>query len=216
MAPGAVTLDLFGTLVDFSIERDEPPLVAELLDRAGIDADPGAVLSTWVDESLAVRGRTPFRTVRASLVRGAEATARRHGIDIEPAFWASALESLWATRPLREEAEDVLEALETSGTPFAVVTNADEPVLGALTQRTGLASQVPVIVSSHRARAYKPHPRVFRMALNRLGVPPEAAVHVGDDPGEDGAGARAAGMRAEIVDLEPGALADRVRAILSG
>jgi FMN phosphatase YigB (HAD superfamily) len=58
------------------------------------------------------------------------------------------------------------------------------------------------VVSSEQARAYKPHPRPFRMALHRLGLEPDEAVHVGDDPGEDRAGARAAGLEARLVGEE--------------
>lgn len=214
MSLAALTLDLFGTLVDFSIERDERPLVAELLGEADEDADPGRVLATWVRESLAERAKTPFRTVRASIREGARRTAEVHELAIDPAYWASALETLWATRSLREETEEVLESLDAAGLPWAIVTNVDEPVLRALARRTGLAQRAPAIVSSHRARAYKPHPRPFRMALERLDVAPGQAVHVGDHPAEDRAGARAAGMRAAIVDPEDGSLADAIEAVL--
>lgn len=42
----------------------------------------------------------------------------------------------------------------------------------------------------------KPHPRAFLDTLARMGVPPEAAVHIGDYPRTDIAGAQAVGMRA--------------------
>lgn len=207
--PEAVTLDLFGTLVEFSLE-DERPLVADLLEEADAEdeADPGEVLATWIHASLEERARTPFRTVRASIEHGARLTARRHELSIDPAYWASALETLWATRPLRDDTEGVLEALEAADVPRAIVSNVDEPVLQALVARTGLDARVDVIVSSHRARAYKPHPRPFRMAIDRLGVDPGRALHVGDDPGEDRAGARATGMRAVLVDPPDTTLAD--------
>lgn len=204
--PGAVTLDLYGTLADFSIERDERPLVADLLAEADLEADPGRALRVWVRESLAERARTPFRTVRVAIRRGAERAARRLGLDLDPDRWAGALETLWATRPLREDARPALDRLEAAGVPTALVTNVDEPVLAALAERTGVTGRVDAVVTSHRARAYKPHPRAFRMALDRLGVPPGRAVHVGDSPGEDRAGARAAGMRAVLVDESRGPL----------
>lgn len=196
----AVTLDLFGTLVDFSIPRDERPLVADLLEEKGSQADPDAVLETWVAESLEERGRTPFRTVRASIERGAQATAVCHGLDIDHSYWASALETLWATRPLRDGVPALVDELEARGIPWAVVTNLDDPVLTALVRRTGLSA--PAVVTSHRARAYKPHPRPFRMTTDRLGVEPRQVLHVGDSPGEDRAGARAAGMQVRIVDTD--------------
>ncbi len=42
----------------------------------------------------------------------------------------------------------------------------------------------------------KPHPDAFLTTLAKLGVPPQAAVHVGDFPRTDVAGAQSVGMRA--------------------
>ncbi|HZO62613.1 MAG TPA: HAD-IA family hydrolase, partial [Gaiellaceae bacterium] len=50
------------------------------------------------------------------------------------------------------------------------------------------------VVTSAEAGAAKPDPAPFRLALDRLGVEPGRAVHVGDEP-EDEQGSGAAGMR---------------------
>ena len=42
----------------------------------------------------------------------------------------------------------------------------------------------------------KPSDRVFQHSLDALGIPPEAAVHVGDDRAADVGGALKAGLRA--------------------
>jgi putative hydrolase of the HAD superfamily len=59
----------------------------------------------------------------------------------------------------------------------------------------------------------KPDPAIFRLALDRLGVPASAAVMVGDVPSIDIDGARAAGVRAVLIDpldLHPGIDVPRV------
>lgn len=198
--PRALTLDLFGTLVDFSVPRDEPPLVADLLDEIGAGSDPQAVLETWMRASLADRAKTPFRTVRSTLEHGARVAADRHGIAIEPERWASSLEALWASRPLHDDVEETLDLLDDAGVPRAIVTNLDRGVLARVLERTPLGGRVDAAICSEHARAYKPHPRPFRMALDELRVEPDAAIHVGDRPGEDRAGARATGMACVIVD----------------
>jgi putative hydrolase of the HAD superfamily len=48
---------------------------------------------------------------------------------------------------------------------------------------------------SDETRVRKPDPAIFHGALRALGVAPEEAIHVGDDPVLDVEGARAAGMR---------------------
>ena len=89
------------------------------------------------------------------------------------------------------------EALETLAAhlPLGVVTN------GGRLQREKLARAdlgelwVTVRVSAEEGVA-KPDPRLFALALDDLGLPPEEVLFVGDRREEDVAGARAAGLRA--------------------
>lgn len=46
----------------------------------------------------------------------------------------------------------------------------------------------------------KPDPKIFELALERVGVQPHRAVHVGDSPAMDAAPAEAAGMHALLLD----------------
>jgi len=68
--------------------------------------------------------------------------------------------------------------------------------------QVGPGPGVPVdaILDSTHVGVAKPDPAIFRMALDILGVPPERAVHIGDTPAADIAGARAAGVRPVLVD----------------
>lgn len=182
--------------MDFSIPRDEPPLVAMLLEEAGSGLDEGEVLDAWVGASLRERGKVPFRTVRESLVVGACLVGTRLGLGIDPVGWARALEELWVEAPLRGDALEALDKVEDAGLAWGVVTNLDAGVLARVLEASGLAKRVRVAVCSEEARAYKPHPRPFWMLVDRLGVDAGRCVHVGNAPGEDRAGARAAGFQA--------------------
>lgn len=214
--PQAVTLDLFGTLIDFSVQRDEPPLVTDLLDEAGIDREPERVLAVWLRASLDERGKLPFRTVHTALVCGARRMAAELELTIDPDRWAAALEDRWAASPLHDDVPAALDRLDVAGIPYALVTNLDRSVLDRVLGRTGLGQRVEAAVCSETARAYKPHPRVFRMALERLGARPDQAYHLGDSRTEDRAGAHAAGMGCRLVRGSYGRLADAVEEILAG
>jgi putative hydrolase of the HAD superfamily len=61
---------------------------------------------------------------------------------------------------------------------------------------------VDAIVDSRSHGWVKPHPTIFRRALDRLGVSPEEAAMVGDSLAEDVEGARALGLRAVLVDRD--------------
>ena len=66
--------------------------------------------------------------------------------------------------------------------------------LATVCQETGIGSYFNVIVDSAAVGACKPDPRIFRHALDALGVAPAHATFVGDSMPRDMAGARALAM----------------------
>ena len=77
--------------------------------------------------------------------------------------------------------------------------------LAAVCEELGLAPYLSVTLDSAVIGCSKPDPRLFREALVRLTVDVVEAVHVGDSPSRDMAGARAVGM-AHIWLVGPAAL----------
>lgn len=94
------------------------------------------------------------------------------------------------------EAPTVLEELRRRGVTVAVCSNWDWHLDRALAQ-CGLDTLVDVAVTSARAGARKPHPRIYRHTLERCGgVDPADALFVGDTWDADVEGPLAAGLRA--------------------
>ena len=93
------------------------------------------------------------------------------------------------------EVPEALSALSSAGLRLAVVSNWDHRLPGVL-EELGLARFFDAIVYSSAVGVEKPDGRIFAEALSRLGVPAEAALHVGDSRLEDVEGAEAVGMRA--------------------
>jgi putative hydrolase of the HAD superfamily len=104
--------------------------------------------------------------------------------------------SAWRAYP---EAASVLRSLKSRGYRIGIVSNFDSR-LEAILEELGLNRWADVTVYSSRAGAAKPNPAIFRHALRLLGVHPHESLHVGDNHDADYAGARAAGMRAAIVN----------------
>ena len=84
---------------------------------------------------------------------------------------------------------------------LAVVSNTHEPDLvpGHLAAM-GVADLVDTVVTSVEVGVRKPHPAIYRAALDRLGIGPGEALFVGDNPVADYEGPTAAGMRAYLID----------------
>ncbi len=94
-----------------------------------------------------------------------------------------------------EGAIEILAALAADGRRLALASNFDHR-LGGVLQGLGLDGFFEAAWTPARALAAKPDTGFFTTLLAHLRVGPEAALHVGDDPGQDAEAARAAGLHA--------------------
>jgi putative hydrolase of the HAD superfamily len=97
------------------------------------------------------------------------------------------------------DAAPALRELRDRGEKLVAVSNWDCS-LPAVLERCGLGELLDGVVSSAVAGARKPDPAIFEPALELAGCGPDEALHVGDTPEEDVEGARAAGIRALLID----------------
>jgi putative hydrolase of the HAD superfamily len=92
-----------------------------------------------------------------------------------------------------------LAGARATGVRVAVISNS-EGMLEKLFEQLGILDALDLVVDSGIVGVEKPDPRIFRFALDRFGVPPERALHLGDNFSTDVLGARAAGVRVALVD----------------
>ena len=108
--------------------------------------------------------------------------------------------------------DDVLPALERLRgiVPLGSVSNGVADL-----EAIGMAHYFQVSVAAHRIGRAKPDAAIFHAACRAIGVAPQEAVYVGDDPVLDVQGAQNAGLHAVWInrpELEPGRpLAEQVR-----
>lgn len=99
-----------------------------------------------------------------------------------------------------------LRALQETGVRLGVISNADGLVAQRLAEQEilqvgpGLGIEVECIIDSGLVGIEKPDPKIFHLALDAMGLAPDDAWYVGDTPGIDITGARAAGMRGLLMD----------------
>lgn len=105
--------------------------------------------------------------------------------------------NLW--RVVRDGTHEALERLKSAGLKLGVVSNADGRVV-ADAKRFGLAKYFDVIIDSQVVGVEKPNPKIFRLALDALNVPPEEALYTGDIYAIDMIGARSAGIAGKLID----------------
>jgi putative hydrolase of the HAD superfamily len=192
----AVFLDALGTLVEL-----EPPWVL-LRERVPDEIGDGQLVA-------AVRAEMDYYKAHAHEGRDAESLA-----DLRERCARVLSDELGAQVTVEElvdavrmraypDAEPALAALRDAGVARVVVSNWDCS-LGSVLERCGLAGLLDGAVSSAEAGARKPDPEIFAPALEIAGCERGEALHVGDTPEEDVAGARAAGIRALLIDRRGG------------
>jgi putative hydrolase of the HAD superfamily len=208
MTVEAVTIDAHGTLVTL---RDPVSLLQRALAARGVERNLDGVerafraeVAYYVPRSHEGRDDATLALLRRDCARVFLEAA---GADLAPEEFAPAFLEALVFEPIAGAAA-ACEALAKAGLRLAIVSNWDIGLHDQLAL-LGLTASIDTVVTSAEAGAPKPDPAVFRLALERLAVAPERAVHVGDSAADE-EGARAAGLQ-----FEPAPLADATRRILA-
>jgi putative hydrolase of the HAD superfamily len=224
----AVLFDMDETLVDWSgfvtpweeLERPRIAGVAAYLARevhAALDGDG----ERYASEYRRLRRdawTTSKRTLRAphlgrALVDAAIALgAPDDRVVLDACLDAYAWEPMPGTRVF-PDVPPIMERFRAQGLRLGLVTNSDMPIrLREIELRAlGLLDFFPDCrVTAADAGYLKPHPHIFRYALEKLGVDPHEAVFVGDNLVADIGGAQAAGMFAVLRARTAGELPEPV------
>lgn len=197
----AAALRAQGVTADAAVLRAAEAPAKHALDRPPGDGTATDEERSWVYFDLLLRhaGIPPSRATDAALGE-LRAWHDEHG--------------LWEEVP--EGVGPALRRLRGAGLRLAVVSNSNGTVRPLL-ERLGFLDLFEEVLDSAVEGVEKPDPRIFQLALERLGASPEEALFVGDIYHVDVVGGRAAGIRVVMVD-EAGLYADadcpRVRSLV--
>jgi len=186
-----VTFDFYTALVDY--ESSLLPAVRQVCEPS---ADPVQLLRAWRAKQLEgallsnslQRGRVPFRelTRRALIYTFAKAGHSLSKTCVDD------LVSAWDGLSPWPEANSTLADLRARGYVLGVLSNGDETML-----RAGMRCfdvMFDHVLASDHAGVYKPHPAIYALPLEKLGVAREQVLHVAGSA-NDVAGAKLAGLQ---------------------
>jgi putative hydrolase of the HAD superfamily len=195
----AILLDSFGTLV--AMEPPVPRLRAELAAR-GVEVSEElaaaafrAEIAYYVEHHLDGRDRESLDDLRDRCARVMAEVLGDPPVDVRGAMLAAI-----RFRPF-SDARPALQGLRARGLRAVVASNWDCS-LDEVLRQAGLRDLLDGVVASAQVGAAKPDRRLFEAALELADCDPADAVHVGDSPDKDVAGAEAAGMRAVLIDRD--------------
>ncbi len=78
---------------------------------------------------------------------------------------------LYLTLETFPEVPDVLRQLKRAGLQTAILSNGSPKMLSAAVRGANLEGLLDAVLSVEEAGVYKPHPRVYQLAVDRLAVP---------------------------------------------
>lgn len=187
MKPLALVFDAYGTLYDVHS-------VVALCDRFW-PGKGGAVSQLWRTKQLEytwqrslMRRYAPFSRITEDGLRYACAAL---ALELSDAQVAALMQQYLKLSPYPE----ALPALATlRGRKLAILSNGSPDMLDPLVAASGLDQVLDAVLSVAEVEVFKPDPRVYQIAVDRLGVPKEAIGFVSSNCW-DACGAKSFGFR---------------------
>jgi 2-haloacid dehalogenase len=203
--PRWVLFDLNGTLLDIAGVAEPLGGDCELAEAAFQEA----LLHTMADTLSGAPYRPLPEYLRATLERRLRAAGRdAGGLD-------AAMERAATMDPF-PEAEEALRALRDGGLQTGTLTNSETEAAESALEHAGLRELMDVVIGTDAVGVFKPHPRVYEAAAERLGVNAAevwlVAAHSWDVSGAMRAGLQAAWVSRKERWLLPTALDPQIRA----
>ena len=208
-------MDCWGTLLldgpgsDDRYQRQRLHGIQTILARTGVTVSQGDLDRAYIESG---RWLARIWQYRRDVPVSEHVTAVLDALDPEladclPSGIVAELRDAYASPALRVPpaadagAGAALEELRARGLVLGLVSNTMRTpgaVLRQIFDRVGLLAPFRVLTFSDECGIRKPDPEIFFLTLRQLGVAPEEAVHVGDDPVLDVEGARDARMHGVI------------------
>jgi 2-haloacid dehalogenase len=184
----ACVFDAYGTLFDFAAAaKGCGDVLGDRIDK---------LTALWRDKQLqytwlrALQGRhVDFWQVTGDALEFALET-----LDIERPGLRERLVNLYLRLDGFPEVPDVLARLKGAGLRTAILSNGSPKMLAAVVEAAGLESLLDAVLSVEEVGVYKPHPKVYQLAVDRLGAP-AAAIAFQSSNAWDAYAASAFGMR---------------------
>ena len=196
--PRFITFDAFGTLFRTDGVAD-PTVMGAIIERHDLGLGRKELAQLWWDRSYQIAFED-FVTVREATRMALASLLHELGVEDDAKGYSDRLLEAWKETDPYPEALGTLRSLAEFD--LGIVSNIDDDVLEALLRRSGFADRFRVVVTSEATRIYKPEPGIFQEALRRAERPAEQAIHLGDSPVEDVAGAKRSGMMAGWINRE--------------
>jgi len=196
----AITFDCYGTLIDW--ESGILRVLRPLLSEHGKAVSHEEILELYAELEPAIQASKyqPYRLVLEEVVRG---VGQHYGFSVsldEARSLAASLKN-WMPFP------DTVAALRALKSQYrlGIISNTDDSLFAQTAQHLQVAFDW--VITAEQARAYKPAPAIFELALKKIGLPAKKILHAGQSVYHDVIPAQQLGMSTVLVTRRgPGAV----------
>ncbi|MDK2783211.1 MAG: putative hydrolase of the superfamily [Thermococcaceae archaeon] len=201
----AVFFDFVGTLLSKEYEdTTHQNIIREVLREVKAEnVDPKEVWKEYealTSERFKEFAGKPYKPIKLLEEEVMQELAEKYGFELSPRFWEIHLKMHQQYGRLYDEAVETLKTLKERGYHVGLITDSDSEYLKAHLEALGILELFDSITTSEEAGFYKPHPRIFELALEKANVKGEEAIYVGDNPLKDCVGARQVDMVSVLLD----------------
>jgi putative hydrolase of the HAD superfamily len=192
-----IFFDLDHTLWDF--EKNSALTFERIFRDHRIDLDLGTFLAEYVPANLAFwklyrDGKIEKEDLRFRRLRTVfDAVSYPVKDEVIHSLASAYIDHLSSHDHLMPNTREILEYLKPRYR-MHIITNGFEEIQAKKLRNSGIAAYFDQVINSEMAGVKKPHPMIFRLALERTRVLPRQAIMVGDNLEADILGARALGM----------------------
>lgn len=160
----ACVFDAYGTLFDFAAAA------AQCRDVLGEKTGPLTAL--WRDKQLQYTWLRALQNHHANFwqVTGDALDYALETLGITDASLRKRLMDLYLTLDVFPEVPDVLKRLKAAGLKTAILSNGSPDMLKAAAEGAKISGHLDALLSVEEVGIYKPHRKVYQLAVDRLGI----------------------------------------------
>jgi len=191
----AVIFDLFGTLVPYLSGQEYENMLEEM--TASLSISRSAFQKAW-DGTFAERARGVFSTIESNILDICEAPRIKPDRAQIEAATRRRIEFIRRALAPREDAVETLCRLKSSGRKIELISDCSCEV-PLLWKGTPFSELIDEAIFSCEVLLTKPHPQIYLLTCDRLGISPENGLYVGDGGSCELSGAAEVGMSPVLI-----------------
>ncbi len=198
----AIFFDIYGTLIDIKTDEYDPLLYntfSQFLSYMGVYIGHEELKDFWFGKIAELLKRNPEEYPEVDVLEVFRELLYAHGIKRPGKMTIEFIARLFRSLSRKSfgtsaHAHTILESI-SGDYSLGIISDAQRPFTLPELRMLNLDRFFDTVVLSSDIGVKKPNPKIFKKAMDSLGVSPEESLYIGDNPAKDLVGAKGIGMK---------------------